>query len=421
MGSYTCLLLCNDLVAEEAVYHSSCMAKFRLKLESSKEKGRSEDVIIKELFEKTCHRLESEADSELYTIDDLFMKMQEFNGSDEIICSEKTIKRKLQDRYGDHLFFYRTLHPYHSIDLDKSFASKWLVDYISKFGFSITADEVLRYKESAIESSPNHIVPIFAQWVGDNIDHNLMTLTGKGTFHGMGVISALYGLGNNMYTNVIKHNKERRKTSFIDHRGIGILPSGSFKNGLITFTLNPYVQLLSPYTPPDVLNCDMLWKTGYLFASKDLPSPNWSGFMQHVTQKFSNPGKASINFLPIIDLKSTDERCIYSTLVFIIEQAKNMKIPTPSVTFDQPLWYKAMGIKAEQHLQIVIRLGGFHTMISFMGCIGMLMRGSGLADLLEEVYSEVTVKDMMVGKAVSRAIRGHLLTEGAGADLAVLF
>ena len=230
----------------------------------------------------------------------------------------------------------------------------------------------------------------------------------------MGVISALYGLGKNMYTNVIKRNKERRKTSFIDHRGIDILPySGSFKNGLTTFPLKPYVQLLSPYTPPDVLNYDMLWKTGYLFASKDLPRPNWSGFMQHVTQKFSNPGKASINFLPIIDLKSTDERCIYSTLVFIIEQAKNMKIPTPSVAYDQPLWYKAMGIKAEQHLQIVIRLGGFHTMISFMGSIGMLMRESGLADLLEEVYSEVTVKDMMAGKAVSRAIRGHFLTEGA--------
>ena len=33
------------------------------------------------------------------------MTMQEFNGSEEIICSEKAIKRKLQDRYGDHSFF----------------------------------------------------------------------------------------------------------------------------------------------------------------------------------------------------------------------------------------------------------------------------------------------------------------------------
>ena len=74
------------------------MAKFRLKSESSKEKGRPEDVIIKEVFKKTCHRLESEADSELYTIDDLFMEMQEFNGSEEIICSEKTIKRKKASR-----------------------------------------------------------------------------------------------------------------------------------------------------------------------------------------------------------------------------------------------------------------------------------------------------------------------------------
>ena len=29
----------------------------------------------------------------------------------------------------------------------------------------------------------------FKQWSADNVDHNLRTLTGKGTFHGMGIVS----------------------------------------------------------------------------------------------------------------------------------------------------------------------------------------------------------------------------------------
>ena len=29
----------------------------------------------------------------------------------------------------------------------------------------------------------------FAQWSADNVDHNIITLTGKGTFHSMGIIS----------------------------------------------------------------------------------------------------------------------------------------------------------------------------------------------------------------------------------------
>ena len=32
--------------------------------------------------------------------------------------------------------------------------------------------------------------PIFAHFVGDNVDHNVRTLDGYNTFHGMGIISA---------------------------------------------------------------------------------------------------------------------------------------------------------------------------------------------------------------------------------------
>ena len=57
---------------------------------------------------------------------------------------------------------------------------------------------------------------------------------------------------------------------------------------------------------------------------------------------------AAITLLPIIDLKPTDYTCIYSTLLFVINQCKKLNITTPSTTFDQPLWLKATEIAIEK-------------------------------------------------------------------------
>ena len=56
---------------------------------------------------------------------------------------------------------------------------------------------------------------------------------------------------------------------------------------------------------------------------------------------------------------------------------------TPVLTFDQPLWWKATTIVAsvkedDDIKSVVLMLGGFHTRMSFLGCIGHLMGGSSL-------------------------------------------
>lgn len=135
--------------------------------------------------------------------------------------------------------------------------------------------------------------------------------------------------------------------------------------------------------------------------------------MQDVTSASDAKDKAFIKFLPIIDLSPTDENCIYSTLIFIIDQAKKLDISVPCVTFDQPLWLKAIGIIAETGLNIVARLGGFHTVMSFLGSIGKMMKGSGIEEVFAEVYAENSVEDIISGKAVSRAIRAHFMVESA--------
>ena len=51
--------------------------------------------------------------------------------------------------------------------------------------------------------------------------------------------------------------------------------------------------------------------------------------------------------------------------------------------------------------------------MSFLGSIGHLMRGSGLQELLEVIYASNSVGHMLSGKAISRAVRGHLLVDAA--------
>lgn len=57
-----------------------------------------------------------------------------------------------------------------------------------------------------------------------------------------------------------------------------------------------------------------------------------------------------------------------------------------------------------------MRLGGFHTLMAYLGAIGYIMRGSGLEDLWATVYAKNSIEEMLNGKAYKRAIRAHMLT-----------
>ena len=112
-----------------------------------------------------------------------------------------------------------------------------------------------------------------------------------------------------------------------------------------------------------------------------------------------------------------DYSCVYSTLRFVCSDARRQNI-TAVLTFDQPLWWKAQVIVENEPSNsdlssIVLRLGGFHTEMSFLGCIDFIMSGSGLREVLEVIYSSNTVVHMISGKELARAVRGHMLVDCA--------
>ena len=77
------------------------------------------------------------------------------------------------------------------------------------------------------------------------------------------------------------------------------------------------------------------------------------------------PGASAILFMPMIDQKSPDPGCVYSTMIFACKQVKKYN-STPILTFDQPLyWISEYIIKVSSNVDsvlsnFVMRLGGFH-------------------------------------------------------------
>ena len=178
-------------------------------------------------------------------------------------------------------------------------------------------------------------------------------------------------------------------------------------------TMVTYERLHSFKAKDPTAHLDVLWKSSVMFGSL---RPAWSGTMQLVHHG-RHPGKSSVMFLPIIDMNPNDITCVYSTLKYIQDHAHRHDV-TPIITFDQPLWWKALMIIVTEPVgsdlrNIVLRLGGFHTEMSFLGCIGHLIAASGLQELLELIYASNAMVHMLTGKAIARAVRGHFIVDAA--------
>ena len=297
------------------------------------------------------------------------------------------------------------------IQLHHNFASKFLIETLHKLGFCCSYKEVTKFEHSAAATQgtevPNWKPGGFIQYAADNVDHNACTLDGHNTFHGMGMIAMVTpGVNNSRCIPRVKVSPE-------DIAAVGRVDIKHFISEFDGLQSKCYVELHMPNVEDPTENADLLWNISWPLRS---PRPAWSGFMQMI-HKGNHPGQSSVLFLPMIDINPGDLNCLYSTMLFVSSHARRYEV-TPILTFDQPLWWKASAIQEGVHgnseiRSIVLRLGGFHTEMSFLGCIGHIMAGSGLQELLECIYASNTVGHMLSGKAVSRAIRGHLLVSGA--------
>ena len=253
------------------------------------------------------------------------------------------------------------------------FGSKFLIDSLNSHGFCSSYSEVKIFKVGAADAQdkeiPGSIPGQFAQFIADNVDHNVRILDGVNTFHGMGIIV--------VRSPEIRYSKpiaRIKKTA----EGLALQSRIKFK----FYTCDTALRLLK-YEKLSAINIfdyswkvDLLWKISWPLKS---PRPLWSEMMQAVNNG-EHPDKSSITFLPMIDMDPGDMSYIYSTLLFVSAEPSSHNV-MPLVTFDQPLWWKALTIISCEHddselKSIVLRLGAFHMQMGFLGSIGYLMHDS---------------------------------------------
>ncbi len=246
--------------------------------------------------------------------------------------------------------------------------------------------------------------------MADNADHNTCTLDGNNTFHGMGIISACTPASTAKRIPLPRRNVSNEEIANASRIDINYYHEKE-STGLAKMNFEELIHI--HHIPDPAASFNIIWKSSLMLKCE---RPGWNGLMQLI-HKGRHPGKASVMFLPMIDLNPSDMSCIYTTLHFVSAQAEKYHCH-PIVTFDQPLWFKALQIITSEEdtspiASIVLILGGFHTEMSYLGAIGHTMQGSGLEELLESIYAKNTIPHMLSGKAISRATRGHYIVDSA--------
>ena len=292
------------------------------------------------------------------------------------------------------------------VQMKGMFQSSLLIDELSAAGFSINNTIVQLYEKSTavnvgadipINNSTRGDLSI--QYMADNFDHNVATLDGRNTMHGMGMMLTV--------TPFIKHKTiiPRVKVSKSEIENAGRITISEF----FLVDHHSYVKHFMDLQVLDADRCqiNLLWKASLGFQN---PRPAWFGTMQLV-YRGSHPGRSSYMCLPLIDMDPTNIYCMYSTLKFISTHASKYDV-IPVVTFDQPQYWKAEGVQQHSDLSpMVIRLGGFHK-FSFVGSIGSTMDGSGLQQIIETIYALIQFC-IMAGKAIARDLRAHFIVSAA--------
>ena len=169
------------------------------------------------------------------------------------------------------------------------------------------------------ETPPPNVQYSGVQYVGDNIDLNIVSINGNTAFHATGMIkvNSKYSSMTDEYLNS-KLSRLRLKLS----DGVKTLRAGNIpikicsdpkKSGIHSIKFEPLSDLLHDFAPtPAELNlADIIWAAGWIIKKFDdkFSHANWNGWMKNVHNS-NEKSPSSIVYQPIIDSNPND----YSTV-----------------------------------------------------------------------------------------------------------
>ena len=95
------------------------------------------------------------------------------------------------------------------------------------------------------ESEQEELSSDYKQWLADNVDHNVATLTGKGTFHGMGIF-CVDTKPTRSFRKIPRLKECQPAALFSNNRWVEIVPyQQASRIGIAKFKFDPISQITS--------------------------------------------------------------------------------------------------------------------------------------------------------------------------------
>ena len=140
----------------------------------------------------------------------------------------------------------------------------------------------------------------------------------------------------------------------------------------------------------------------------DTATPEYSGYNTKNARETGQglKPKSKTMYLPLIDASPTDPSTMMTALVEAMRLTDETCQPFTVITCDQQLYkilVDLLWVYPSKFEKVIVRLGGMHLLMSFIGCIGNLMANSGLEDILAAAFGGV--EKMLSGKKFPQNFR----------------
>lgn len=232
--------------------------------------------------------------------------------------------------------------------------------------------DALSFAEAASEiNSNNQVISMevedasstctVTQFVGDNIDLNIVSIYGNTPFHSMGLIKVTSPeppSADDWISVAVNRVKLKAldKAKILKAAEVKILPFQNMKQtGINTITFVPIAELSSSVLQEQPLLSpgDTLWAAGWVIKARnpDFQHSNWNGWMKSIHTEDTKQS-TQVDFLPVIEGDPNDYSTIFTTLKKCM-QLSGDKVSI--VTFDLPIWLKAVDIIKQKNLPIIPR------------------------------------------------------------------
>ena len=310
--------------------------------------------------------------------------------------------------------------------------SSQLIGLLNGLGHSVSQTTTLEHDTAlAIQQLLKGPLPIpagiekgfFSTMVWDNNDFGEETLSGKGTTHNTnGII-------------IQRHSTPQQST--MDHQPLprsrvrslqapptNLSPFFGIGGGQKDFGPAPIGESIDVSVDPFVSSRDSPDKLDGIhmlirnYADRNIKIPSWTGFNTVIAKDV--PAKSTVGYLPVIDAAPTKMETIQTLMERSVSYADLLQQDCVAVVFDQAIYAKAQKVRWEEESdtfrkKLVVRMGSFHTCMTYLACIGVRYKDAGLSDIMVEsgIIASGSVAKVMNGHHYNRAVRCHKLTSEA--------